>query len=65
MWLPAAETLVEVLRRCGDDLTRANVMKQVASLKNHWAEMLLNGMKTATAKSGVSPYRSAECLDFP
>ncbi len=25
--------MVEVLRRCGDDLTRANVMKQAASLK--------------------------------
>ncbi len=29
-----AQTLVEVLKKCGDDLTRANVMKQAASLKS-------------------------------
>jgi hypothetical protein len=28
-----ARTLVEVLKNCGDNLTRANVMKQAASLK--------------------------------
>jgi branched-chain amino acid transport system substrate-binding protein len=36
-----AQTLVEVLRRCGDDLTRANVMKQAASLHNLRLSMLL------------------------
>ena len=29
-----AQTLVQVLKQCGDDLTRANVMKQAASLKD-------------------------------
>jgi ABC-type branched-chain amino acid transport systems, periplasmic component len=28
-----ATTMVEVLKRCGDDLTRSNIMKQAASLK--------------------------------
>jgi branched-chain amino acid transport system substrate-binding protein len=28
----SAQTLVEVLKRCGDDLTRENVLKQAASL---------------------------------
>ena len=30
----AAQTMVQVLKQCGDDLTRENVMKQAASLKN-------------------------------
>jgi adhesin HecA-like repeat protein len=29
-----AQTMVEVLKRCGDNLTRENVMKQAASLKD-------------------------------
>jgi hypothetical protein len=29
-----AQGLVSVLKRCGDDLTRANIMKQVASIKD-------------------------------
>ncbi|WP_163980920.1 ABC transporter substrate-binding protein, partial [Raoultella ornithinolytica] len=29
----AAQTLAQVLKQCGDDLTRENVMKQAASLK--------------------------------
>ena len=29
-----AQTMVQVLKQCGDNLTRENVMKQAASLKN-------------------------------
>ena len=29
-----AQVLIEILKRCGDDLTRENVMKQATSLKN-------------------------------
>jgi branched-chain amino acid transport system substrate-binding protein len=29
-----AQTMVYVLKQCGDDLTRANVMKQAASIKD-------------------------------
>jgi branched-chain amino acid transport system substrate-binding protein len=38
----SAQTLVEVLKRCGDDLTRENVKKQAASL-NTTLPMLLPG----------------------
>src|SRR5687767_15823271 len=34
----AAQTLAKVLEMCGDDLTRANVMKQAASLKDFRSE---------------------------
>jgi len=36
-----AQTLVQVLKQCGDDLTRENVMKQAASLKDFRTEVLL------------------------
>jgi hypothetical protein len=33
-WNTIAQTLEHVLRACGDDLTRANVMRQAASLED-------------------------------
>ncbi|MDE2365254.1 MAG: ABC transporter substrate-binding protein, partial [Hyphomicrobiales bacterium] len=39
-----AQTLVQVLKQCGDDLTRENVMKQAASLKDIQQEMMLPGV---------------------
>src|SRR5664279_5055768 len=44
-----AQTLVETLRLCGDDLTRANVMKQAASLKDFVPDTLLPGVKINTS----------------
>src|SRR6202171_1412417 len=44
-----AQTMVQVLRQCGDDLTRENVMKQAASLKDIELGMLLPGITTNTA----------------
>ena len=34
MAIGVAQTLVQVLKQCGDDLTRENVMKQAANLKD-------------------------------
>jgi branched-chain amino acid transport system substrate-binding protein len=36
-----AQTMVHVLKECGDDLTRANIMKQAASIKSLQMEGLL------------------------
>ena len=48
----AASDLVQVLKQCGDDLTRANIMRQAASLREVEAPMLLPGIKTsATTQS--------------
>ena len=44
-----AQTMVETLRQCGDDLTRANVMKQAASLKDFTPDTLLPGVKINTS----------------
>jgi ABC-type branched-subunit amino acid transport system substrate-binding protein len=45
----AAQLLVQVLRQCGDDLTRANVMRQAASLKDVRLPMLLPGILINTS----------------
>ncbi len=44
----AAQTLVQVLSQCGNDLSRANVMKQAASIKGFAPPLLLSGIKLET-----------------
>jgi branched-chain amino acid transport system substrate-binding protein len=51
-------TLVEVLKHCGDDLPRENVMKQAASLKDFEAPMLLPGIKINTSATNYYPIRA-------
>jgi branched-chain amino acid transport system substrate-binding protein len=60
----AASTLVEVLKRCGDDLTRANVMKQAASLKNLEVPMLLEGIKINTSATDFYPIQAVRLQRF-
>lgn len=59
-----AQLLVEVLRRCGDDLTRENVMKQAASLKDVDLTMLLPGIKINTSPTDYQPIRQAQLQRF-
>ncbi len=59
-----AQTLVEVLKKCGDDLTRANVMKQAASLKDFRTEVLLPGIKINTGPSDFAPISSLQLMKF-
>ena len=51
-------TLVQVLKQCGDDLTRANVMKQAANLKDLELPMLLPGIKINTSPTDFYPIES-------
>jgi branched-chain amino acid transport system substrate-binding protein len=51
----SAQTLVHVLKACGDDLTRANVMKQAASMKGVPLEMLLPGITLNTSPTDFAP----------
>src|SRR6201989_1336725 len=53
-----AQTLVKVLQQCGDDLTRENVMKQAASLKDFRTEMLLPGIMINTSPTDYAPISS-------
>jgi branched-chain amino acid transport system substrate-binding protein len=43
-----AALLVQILRQCGDDLTRANIMKQATNVRNYVADLALPGMTAST-----------------
>ncbi|UTD26156.1 ABC transporter substrate-binding protein [Bradyrhizobium sp. WD16] len=55
-----AQTLVQVLKQCGDNLTRANVMKQAASLKDFRSSNLLPGIKINTSATDFAPIEQVQ-----
>jgi ABC-type branched-subunit amino acid transport system substrate-binding protein/TRAP-type uncharacterized transport system substrate-binding protein len=59
-----ANAMVEVLRKCGDDLSRDNVMKQAASLKGLQVPMLLPGIVANTSASDHSPLEQMQMMRF-
>jgi branched-chain amino acid transport system substrate-binding protein len=60
----AAQTLVKVLQMCGDDLTRANVMKQAASLKDFTTDTLLPGVTINTSPTDFAPIEQLQMMRF-
>lgn len=60
----AAQALVEVLRRCGDDLTRANVMRQAAAIDNLQLEMVLPGITLNTSPTDYFPLEQMQLVRF-
>ena len=60
----AAETLVQVLRQCGNDLSRENVMKQAATLKDYQNSALLPGVKISTGPFNFRPIRHMRLVQF-
>jgi len=60
----AAQTMVKVLQMCGDDLTRANVMKQAASLKDFEPDTLLPGIKINTSPTDFAPIEQLQMMRF-
>jgi branched-chain amino acid transport system substrate-binding protein len=59
-----AQTMVQVLKQCGDDLTRANVMKQAANLKNYEPAGLLPGVKINTSATDFAPLSQLQLQAF-
>jgi branched-chain amino acid transport system substrate-binding protein len=59
-----AQTLVKTLEQCGDDLTRANVMKQAASLKDFVPDTLLPGVKINTSATNFAPISQLQMQRF-
>ena len=51
----AAQTMVQILKQCGNDLTRENVMKQAANIKNLKLPLLLPGMALNTSADDFLP----------
>jgi branched-chain amino acid transport system substrate-binding protein len=60
----AAQTLVQVLKQCGDDLTRENVMRQAANLKDFELPMLLPGIKINTSPTDFYPIEQVQLVRF-
>jgi branched-chain amino acid transport system substrate-binding protein len=59
-----SQTLVQVLKQCGDDLTRGNVMKQAANLTNFTVPMLLPGITINTGPSDFAPIKQMQMARF-
>ncbi|HVX77058.1 MAG TPA: ABC transporter substrate-binding protein [Bradyrhizobium sp.] len=59
-----AQTLVQVLKQCGDNLTRANVMKQAANLHDFRTGVLLPGIKINTSPTDFAPISQLQLMRF-
>ncbi|HEY8332561.1 MAG TPA: ABC transporter substrate-binding protein [Tardiphaga sp.] len=59
-----AQTIVQVLKQAGDDLTRANIMKQAASLKEFAPDTLLPGVTITTTATDFYPIEQLQMQRF-
>jgi hypothetical protein len=59
-----AQLLVQVLKQCGDDLTRANVMKQAAHLKDVSLDLLLPGIRINTTPDDYRVNKQMQMMRF-
>jgi ABC-type branched-subunit amino acid transport system substrate-binding protein len=59
-----AQGVVQVLKQCGDDLTRENVMRQTASLKDLQMPMMLPGIKWNTGPDDFFLMESGQLARF-
>jgi ABC-type branched-subunit amino acid transport system substrate-binding protein len=59
-----AQTLVHVLKQCGNDVSRENIMKQAASLKNFELPLLLPGIKINTSATDFAPIEQEQLAKF-
>jgi hypothetical protein len=56
--------MVQILKQCGNDLTRENVMRQAANLKNFKLPLLLPGMALNTSPTDFFPVQQAQLAKF-
>ena len=59
-----SQTLTQVLKQCGSDLSRANIIKQAASLKDVEGATLLPGIKVNTSATNFHPLRQMQLTRF-
>jgi branched-chain amino acid transport system substrate-binding protein len=59
-----AQTVEMVLKQCGDDLTRENVMKQAANLKNVQLPMAIPGAVLNTSPTDYFPFEQMQMQKF-
>jgi branched-chain amino acid transport system substrate-binding protein len=60
----AAQTMVQVLKQAGDNLTRENIMKQAASLKDFAPDTTLPGVKVNTSATDFAPIEQLKMMQF-
>jgi branched-chain amino acid transport system substrate-binding protein len=59
-----AQTMVQVLRQCGDDLSRENVMQQAANLRDLALPMLRPGIRINTSPTDFYPLQQVQMIRF-
>jgi ABC-type branched-subunit amino acid transport system substrate-binding protein len=59
-----AQTMVQVLKQCGDNLTRENIMKQAANLKDFSSDVMLPGIKINTSPDDFFPIEQMQLMKF-
>jgi hypothetical protein len=60
----AAQTMVAVLKQCGNNLTRENLMKQAASIDHLKLPMLLPGVTVSTGADDFAPIKQMQLEKF-
>ena len=60
----SAQTMLQVLQQCGDELTRANIMKHAANLHGLELSMLLPGITVNTGPADFSPLKQMQLARF-
>jgi branched-chain amino acid transport system substrate-binding protein len=56
--------MVQILKQCGNDLTRENVMKQAANIKDFTLDMLIPGIKMNTGPNDFYPIEQMQLMRF-
>ena len=59
-----AQALVQILKQCGDNLTRENVMKQAASMDGFRIDTLLPGITVTTSADDYAPLQAVQLQRF-
>jgi branched-chain amino acid transport system substrate-binding protein len=60
----AAETLTQMLKQCGNDLSRENIMRQAASLTNYRSSVTLPGIAINTGPTDFRPIEQMRLVQF-
>src|SRR5437868_11350089 len=59
-----SEAMLQVLKQCGDNLTRENVMKQAANLRNFHSDLMLPGIMVNTSPDDYFPIEQMQLMKF-
>jgi branched-chain amino acid transport system substrate-binding protein len=59
-----AMTMAQVIRQCGDDLSRENLMRQATNLRDFQVPVLLPGVKINTSPTSYYPIKQDQLIQF-